>query len=133
MAKDDALDVAALMVEAEGLIPIGLGDSHHLHPGQWVLAVGHPWGAKGAATAGIVIGSEVDLPLTLPPHREWIAVDLPLRPGHSGGPLVDAQGRLVGICTMMAGPEVGMAVPGHVVKRFLKRKLGSGVELLPHI
>ena len=125
LAKDDALDVAALMVEVEGLIPIGLGDSRRLYPGQWVLAVGHPWGAKGAATAGIVIGSGENLPLTPPPNREWIALDLPLRPGHSGGPLVDAEGRLVGICTMMAGPDVGMAVPGHVVKEFLKRELGS--------
>ena len=131
LAKDDAMDVAALMVEAEGSIPIRLGDSRSLHPGQWVLAVGHPWGAKGAATAGVVIGSGLDLPLTLPPHREWIAVDLPLRPGHSGGPLVDAEGRLVGMCTMMAGPEVGMAVPGNVVKEFLKRELGSGAKLLP--
>ena len=126
LAKDDALDVAALMVDVEGLIPIALGDSRDLHPGQWVLAVGHPWGAKGAATAGVVIGSGADLPKTIPPNRESIAVDLPLRPGHSGGPLVDAEGRLVGICTMMAGPEVGMAVPGHVVKEFLKRELGSG-------
>ena len=125
LAKDDALDVAALMVEAESLIPIELGDSRRLHPGQWVLAVGHPWGAKGAATAGIVIGSGEDLPLTPSSSREWIAVDLPLRPGHSGGPLVDSEGRQVGICTMMAGPEVGMAVPGHVVKEFLKRELGS--------
>ena len=62
LAKDDAMDVAALMVEAEGLIPIRLGDSRGLHPGQWVLAVGHPWGAKGAATAGVVIGSGLDLP-----------------------------------------------------------------------
>ena len=110
LAKDDALDVAAVMVDVEGLEPVRLGDSRGLHPGQWVLAVGHPWGAKGAAPAGIVIGS---------------GADLPLRPGHSGGPLVDAEGQLVGICTMMAGPEVGMAVPGHVVKEFLKRELGS--------
>ena len=126
LAKDDALDVAAVLVDVEGLESIRLGDSHSLHPGQWVLAVGHPWGARGAATTGIVIGSGADLPQSLSPNREWIAVDLPLRPGHSGGPLVDAEGRLVGICTMMAGPEVGMAVPVQVVKGFLKRELGSG-------
>ena len=57
--------------------------------------------------------------------REWIAVNLRLRPGHSGGPLVDAEGRLVGINAMMVGPEVGMAVPIHVIKDFLKQKLGS--------
>ena len=54
------------------------------------------------------------------PRREWIAVSLHLRPGHSGGPLVDAHGQLVGVNTMMAGPEVGLAVPVHVVKTFLR-------------
>ena len=48
-----------------------------------------------------------------------------LRPGYSGGPLVDARGRLVGINTIMAGPDVGLAVPVHVVKKFLKENLGS--------
>ena len=57
--------------------------------------------------------------------REWIAVSLELRPGHSGGPLVDVQGRLVGVNTMMAGPEVGMAIPVRVVKEFLRQELGS--------
>ena len=52
-------------------------------------------------------------------------MNLRLRPGHSGGPLVDAEGRLVGINAMMVGPEVGMAVPIHVIKDFLKQKLGS--------
>ena len=65
------------------------------------------------------------------PAREWIAVSLELRPGHSGGPLVDDQGRLIGINTMMAGPEVGMAVPVHVVKEFLRQEVGSeGAGLL---
>jgi serine protease Do len=57
--------------------------------------------------------------------HEWISVGLHLRPGHSGGPLVDVQGRLVGINTMMTGLEVGMAVPVHVVKAFLKQALAS--------
>ena len=48
-----------------------------------------------------------------------------MRPGYSGGALVDSQGRLVGINTMVTGPEVGMAVPVHVVKEFLCRELGS--------
>ena len=51
-------------------------------------------------------------------------VSLPLRPGNSGGPLIDAEGRLVGINTMMSGPEIGMAVPVNTVKGFLRRVLG---------
>ena len=125
LARDSDLDVAALMVETEALTAIELGESTTLQPGQWVVAMGHPWGVTGVATAGVIIGSGSDLPEVPLTGREWIAVGLPLRPGYSGGPLVDAQGRLVGINTMIAGPEVGMAVPVHVVKRFLSQKLGS--------
>ena len=129
LARDEGRDVAALLVEAKELTPIELGTSRDLQPGRWVLAVGYPWGVAGAATAGIVIGTGEDLPGTPSPAREWIAVSLELRPGHSGGPLVDVQGRLVGVNTMMAGPEVGMAVPVHVVKEFLRRELGTATSV----
>jgi serine protease Do len=125
LAYDSNIDVAALSVEASHLPTINLGESRRLQPGQWVVALGHPWGVSGAATAGVVIGVGADLPEVPHSNREWIAVSLHLRPGHSGGPLVDAQGRLVGINTMMVGLEVGMAVPVHVVKAFLKQALAS--------
>ena len=125
LARDSDLDVAALMVETQGLTASELGESASLQPGQWVVAMGHPWGVTGVATAGVIIGSGSDLPEAPGTAREWIAVGLPLRPGYSGGPLVDSQGRLVGINTMIAGPEVGMAVPVHVVKRFLRQRLGT--------
>ena len=92
LARDEGRDVAALLVEAKQLTPIELGTSRDLQPGQWVLALGYPWGVAGAATAGIVIGTGEDLPETPSPAREWIAVSLELRPGHSGGPLVDVPG-----------------------------------------
>lgn len=124
LARDASHDLAALAVEATGLPTIELGQSKRLQPGQWVLALGHPWGVAGAVTAGVVIG--VGPPPEMPlPQRELIQVGLHLRPGHSGGPLVDVHGRLVGINTMMAGPEVGLAVPVHVVKTFLQQALGS--------
>lgn len=124
LAYDDDLDLAALSVAAEGLPTIELGESSRLRPGQWVLAMGHPWGVEGAVSGGVVIG--VGDQWAELPHRgrEWIAASLQLRPGHSGGPLVDVRGRLVGINTIMAGPGVGVAVPVHVVKRFLKERLG---------
>jgi serine protease Do len=125
LAYDSHSDVAALAVDAAGLPTIQLGESRNLRPGQWVMALGHPWGINGAVTGGVVIGAGRDLPEMPYSDREWVAVGLHLRPGHSGGPLVDAAGRLVGINTMMVGPEVGMAVPVHVVKAFLRRELGS--------
>ncbi|UCC65457.1 MAG: trypsin-like peptidase domain-containing protein [Anaerolineae bacterium] len=124
LAHDRRLDLAALNVDATALPTIELGNSKRLQPGQWVLALGHPWGVPGAATAGVVIGvgPSPEMPL---PQRELIQVSLHLRPGYSGGPLVDVKGRLLGINTMMAGPDVGLAVPVHEVKAFLRRALGS--------
>ena len=124
LAKDDEIDVAALKIgPLEGELPelqaIELGDSRAVRAGQWVMAMGHPWGVAGAAAAGIVIGAGSDLPESPGGGRDWIVVDLALRPGHSGGPLVDHQGRLIGMSTMMAGLEVGMAVPAHVIGEFV--------------
>ncbi len=124
LAHDASLDLAALQVDAMGLPTIELGRSKRLQPGQWVLALGHPWGVHGAVTAGVIIGVGPH-PEGILPRRDLIQVNLPLRPGHSGGPLVDARGRLVGINAMMNGPEVGLAVPVHEAKRFLRQALGS--------
>ena len=99
LAYDRDHDLALLAVDAEGLTPIALGDSKQLRPGEWVMAIGHPWGVAGAATAGIVIGTGADLPEMRGAGREWIAASLHMRPGHSGGALVDDRGRLVGINT----------------------------------
>jgi serine protease Do len=123
LAFDPDNDLAALSVMADDLPTIELGKSHDLRPGHWVMAVGHPWGVSGAVTGGIVIGTGKNLPGIPGGHRDWIAVSLHMRPGHSGGPLVDNEGRLVGINTMIAGPDVGFAIPLHTVKRFLKRSL----------
>ena len=125
LARDPSIDVAALSVNATGLPSIGLGNSTLLNPGRLVLALGHPWGVVGAVTAGVVIGVGSDWPELRESKREWVVVSLNLRPGNSGGPLIDDAGQLVGINTVMTGPEVGMAVPVHVVKRFLREALGS--------
>jgi S1-C subfamily serine protease len=77
----------------------------------------------GAVTGGVVIGMGGQLPELPQTGRDWLAVNLHMRPGHSGGPLVDVRGRLVGVNTMITGPDVGFAVPVHVVKAFLKEAL----------
>ena len=125
LARDKERDLAALMVDAKDLPTIEIGNSRDLRPGQWVLAMGHPWGVKGAATAGVIIGMGSGWPELPGGPREWIAMNLRLRPGHSGGPLIDINHRLVGINTLMAGPDVGMAIPVHVIKAFLAEILGE--------
>jgi len=124
LACDQKLDLAALAIKATELPTIELGNARALKAGAWVIAIGHPWGIVGAASAGAVI--DVGFPLELPRYPgELIQVGLQLRPGHSGGPLVDSDGRLVGINTMIAGPQVGLAIPINVVKHFLKENLGK--------
>jgi serine protease Do len=140
VVRDEERDLAALVVEpsalgASGLPEIPLGNSQELVAGQWVLALGYPWGVAGAATAGVVTEVGPQWPPEEPGRRagrggqDWIAVNLRLRPGHSGGPLVDAGGRLVGVNTLLVGPDIGMAIPSHVVKRFLRRALASRSQM----
>jgi serine protease Do len=125
IAYDQANDIAALAIDAMNLDAIVLGDSEALHPGQLVFALGHPWGVPRAVTAGVLIGSGAHLPESTRATREWVAVSLRLRPGNSGGPLVDGRGRLLGLNTVMTGPDFGMAVPTHVVKKFMREALGT--------
>ncbi len=124
LACDRERDLAALSIDAEGLPAIALGDSSLLSTGQFVVALGHPWGIHGVATAGIIMGFGADhLKISYAP--DLVAVNLPLRPGNSGGPLVDVEGRLIGINTMMTGPDTGLAIPVNLAKTFLKDKLGQ--------
>lgn len=125
IAYDEERDLAALAIEANDLPTIELGDSRQLRPGQWVMSLGHPWGVNGALTSGTVIALGKNLPEVPIAEREWIVAGLHLRPGHSGGPMVDTAGRLVGINTMINGPDVGFAVPVHVVKAFLRETIGT--------
>lgn len=122
VAYNAELDLAALAIEADNLPTIKLGNSKTLRPGELVLALGHPWSVKGAVSAGPVIN------VGLPPEisragQEFVQAGLQLRPGHSGGPMIDGFGRLVGINTLITGPEVGLAIPLHTVKEFLKHSL----------
>ena len=124
VARDLSLDLAAILVEAHNLPALPLGDSRALRPGSCVVALGFPWGVE-AATSGVVIGHGSQMSERPAIGREWLAVSLQLRPGHSGGALLDAHGRLVGINTIMAGPEVGLAIPVHVAKDFVRVGLRS--------
>jgi S1-C subfamily serine protease len=124
IAADKQRDLAALRVEASGLPTVALGNSKRVQPGSWVFALGFPYGVESGMTGGVVIGSGANLPEMPPDGREWLALSLRLRPGHSGGMLLDASGKLIGINTLITGPEVGFAIPVHVVKHFLKAQLG---------
>lgn len=119
IAYDRQRDLAALRIDASDLAPIEIGESRQLKPGAIVMALGFPWGVKGGVTTGIVIGSGKHLLELGNNSFEWIAASLHLRPGHSGGPMVDSCGRIVGINTLMNGPNIGVAIPVHIAEEFL--------------
>ncbi len=127
LALDRELDLAALRVEALASSPaldaIPLGDSRAMVPGELVLALGHPGGLAAAVTAGVLLGVGDDWPGLPAGGRDWLVANLRLRPGHSGGPVVDTEGRLVGVNAVMAGPDLGMAVPSHTAAAFLREWL----------
>lgn len=113
-----------MAIQARDLPTITVGSSANLQVGQWLIAIGHPWGVLDAITAGVVIGTGNNLP-ELADKRDWIALDMKMRPGHSGGPLFNQAGEIVGINTMIQGPEVSYAVPVDVVTQFLHHTIGS--------
>lgn len=114
LGRDPESDLAALRVERTGLPVAPVGDSRALRVGQLVIAVGHPLGVERAVTTGIVSA------LPAPGERRGlIRADVAIGPGNSGGPLADAEGRVLGINTMVASPGVGLAVPAHAVEAFL--------------
>lgn len=127
LAEDPACDLAAVAIPAADLPVIELANGR-LRAGEWVVALGHPWGVLGAASAGMVIAAGRPAE-GLPFDGDLVQVGLHLRPGHSGGPMLDRAGRLVGINTMIAGPDVGLAIPIQTVKRFLKQALGEQTRL----
>ncbi|MBX3012388.1 MAG: trypsin-like peptidase domain-containing protein [Caldilineaceae bacterium] len=123
LALEPTRDLAVLQIDAQQLPTVALGQSEHLKPGELVFAFGFPWGVAGGATTGVVIGVGAQVGDFRDTTQEWVAASLHLRPGHSGGPMVDGAGRLIGINTLMNGPDVGVAVPVDAAKQFVQSVL----------
>lgn len=120
LACDPHLDLAVVRIDARDLPAATLGDPDRLRPGELVLAAGHPFGLPGAVVTGVVHAAPARAGHVA---MRWIQADLRLAPGHSGGPMADARGRVIGVNTMIAG-GLALAVPSHVVQAFLTRSAG---------
>lgn len=98
VGTDPQYDIALLKVDAGGNLPaVSIGDSRTLKPGQWVLAIGSPFGFDYTVTQGIVSAVGRNLGSGDQPYTSFIQTDVPINRGNSGGPLFDLQGRVVGI------------------------------------
>jgi len=98
VGSDPQYDIALLKVDPKGgLSPVSIGDSRTLKPGQWVLAIGSPFGFDYTVTQGIVSAVGRNLGSQDQPYTSFIQTDVPINRGNSGGPLFDLQGRVVGV------------------------------------
>lgn len=93
IGADKRTDVAVVKIEATGLSPVKIGDVNRLRVGEWVMAIGSPFGLENSVTAGIVSAKQRDTGDYLP----FIQTDVAINPGNSGGPLINLRGEVVGI------------------------------------
>lgn len=120
IGRDAATDIALLQIKAEGLTALPLGDSDRLQVGDFVVAIGNPFGLGQTVTSGIVsaLGRSG---LKIEGYEDFIQTDASINPGNSGGALVNFQGELIGINTAIIGPAggsvgIGFAVPVSIVR-----------------
>lgn len=127
LGGDPEIDLALLRVQTtKGLQQIQIGDSDHLEVGDWVLAIGNPFGLSQTVTVGIV--SALSRTIGAGPYDDFIQTDASINPGNSGGPLFDMQGRVVGINTAIhrQGQGIGFAIPMSMAQPLIDQIRSNG-------
>jgi serine protease Do len=126
LGKDNRVDLAVMKIDGSGLPLLPLGDSNRIRVGEFVLALGHPFGLEHSVSFGIV--SRRGAPLTVAaPGFDFIQTDAAINPGNSGGPLVNMAGEVVGINSMAArNGSIGFAIPSNLVKTLVPQLVAKG-------
>lgn len=142
VGRDTTNDVAVLRIDAppDELFPIRFGDSSNLRVGQRAFAIGNPFGLERTLTTGIVSSLNRWIPSRVNDRKikQIIQVDAAINPGNSGGPLLDSQGRLIGVNTAIASRTgesagVGFAIPINTIARVVPELIRSGRVTRPEI
>ena len=132
IGRDPRTDLAVLKIAPPGGKPLPyleLGDSQNVEPGQWVIAVGNPFGLGGTVTAGIVSARGRDIGEDS--YDSFIQTDAPINRGNSGGPLLTQDGKVVGVNTAILSPSggsigIGFAIPSDTVKAISQQIIDTG-------
>jgi len=119
IGTDPDTDVAVIKIDAENLSYLKLGDSDKLEVGEWVLAIGNPFGLSHTVTAGIV-SAKGRGQIGIAEYEDFIQTDAAINRGNSGGPLINLDGKVVGISTAIVGSTgnigIGLAIPVNMAK-----------------
>lgn len=135
VGADPSSDIAVLKIEAKGLPFLVYGNSDEVKVGQWVLAIGYPLTLETTVTAGIVSAKgrtlDINARQSKTPVESFIQTDAAVNPGNSGGPLVDTDGKLIGINSAIASPTGSYAgysftIPVNIVKKIIADMMKYG-------
>jgi serine protease Do len=142
IGKDASSDLAVLKIEARGLPFVKFGDSARARVGDWVVAIGNPYGLGGSVTAGIV--SALHRNIGSGPYDRYIQTDAAINQGNSGGPMFDLNGNVIGINSAIFSPTggnvgIGFAIPAELAKPIVDTLKGGarikrgylGVQIQP--
>jgi len=130
VGRDTKTDLALLKIDTGHALPyVAFGDSDNAHEGDWVIAVGNPYGLGGTVTAGIV--SAHGRNINEGPYDDFLQIDAPINPGNSGGPLFNESGQVVGIDTAIYSPSggsvgIGFAIPSNVARNIVAQLRDHG-------
>jgi len=132
IGTDPRTDIAVLKVDAKKKLPyIQLGNSRDVKPGEWVVAMGNPFGLGGSVTAGIV--SAVSRDIGQGPYDQFIQVDAPINHGNSGGPLFTQDGKVIGMNTAIYSPNGGSVGIGFAIPSDMIRTVTAQLEKTGHV
>jgi serine protease Do len=126
---DPPTDLALLKIKADGLTAANWGDSDSLEVGDWVLAVGNPFGLDRSVTAGIVSAKQRRQVVDNMPYQDFLQTDAAVNPGNSGGPLVNLKGEVVGINAAIVGhgyQGISFAIPSGIARDIYQRLKATG-------
>lgn len=129
VGQDRETDLALLKVEADGLIPAEWGESDRADVGSLVWAVGSPFGLQRSVTSGIISGKH-RTGMSRSPYQDFLQTDAAVNPGNSGGPLVDTQGRVIGVNTAIVGDSyqgISFAIPSQIAQQIIARLKDGGL------
>ena len=130
VGTDPKTDLAVLRIDAKNLKPAKLGDSDALRVGEWVVAVGNPFGLSSSISAGIVSAKGRN-DVRIAEYEDFIQTDAAINPGNSGGPLVNLRGEVVGINTAImsrtgGGMGIGFAIPANMAQSIMTSLIKEG-------